>query len=190
MSWFVAWPALAGGDWLRGFEPPPARLVLQHPDDLHVTLAFFGEEREDRLGPVWDAITQIAPPGALFAHGLLSLPDPDHPSAFCWTFAPGSARSWLEEQMVLWRGPLLEIADQPPEERAVLPHLTACRPARNLSMERRRELGSWAAQVLPPSTPIWLGSPRVYRSVRQNDGRRYATWPMPDGTMDTSPSGR
>lgn len=113
---------------------------------LHVTLKFLGEVRDDQLSAVCDAITQAAERVEPFALRLMKLgcfPSPQNPRVlWCGTedASSGCAR-WLK-----LADPLFEALGFPRETREFHPHVT-------LGRSRSRDGGSVMRRVLEDVSP-------------------------------------
>lgn len=151
-NWFAGWPLrLEPEDWLPGLarEAPPGWRWF-HPADLHVTLAFFGPARPERVEAVLHAMRAVPPAGAPvdFTRWRL-LPDERRFSALA--LMPDDDGDPLRPLMENWRGVLLQAADALGDARPALPHLTVARPPRKLPHEERARLRQWALGLAAPA---------------------------------------
>ena len=124
---------------LRQLEPAARQVKWVKPQSLHLTLKFIGEQPEDKLPALVEAISALPSPGPveLSFRGLGCFPDERHPRVF-WVgvLAPpalGQLAAGVEQALAP-----LGIA---PEQRSFSPHLT---------LGRLRQ-----GSRLPASPPEW-----------------------------------
>lgn len=126
--------------------PPPSGVRLLHPDDYHVTVAFFGGLDSDPTAAVEPLLRhmQTQPLHAL-AEGALLLPRLTYASVVALSFGEGN--SHLVDYIAAWRNELLSAVGLPPETRPVLPHLTIARMKPSRNDYHIRERTRWAQDV-------------------------------------------
>ena len=96
---------------------------MSPPENLHLTLRFFGEWPEERLQDLLDkleAVPRPAQPFTVQVHGLRFLPDPANPRVFMALLEAQPAL--LELQRVIEQQ-ARELGMEP-ERRAYIPHVT------------------------------------------------------------------
>ncbi len=181
-NYFAAFPVADGARVFSAVKPgAPEGLRWFHPEDLHVTLAFFGANPEpdseddgvERIEAVREVLRQVEFPEdgmAIMLGELLLLPHRRRFSAISFAIANGGKE--LENLIGQWRGPLLEAAGCEPDTRPPLPHLTFARPDRKDEAFRPRKVIRWAAERKPPQVTITVQTPVLYgwsdrRPVRQ-----------------------
>ncbi len=161
-NYFAALPVRTPGAFLealRGSAPPGLRWF--HPDDLHLTLAFFGKEDPHRIPALLEIMARIAfDERAVTLGPLRALPRPRRFSALSFEVAAGAAE--IENCIKTWRGPLLETARCPPDPRTPLPHLTVARPDRKHPACRPRAILDWLQSLEPPSDQVHVLPPALY----------------------------
>ena len=155
-------------------RPCPALLDLQdrlpevlrpiHPEDLHVTVAYFGRIPEDRHPRILDLIASMPQePVPVTLAGLLALPSRERPTAT--TLRLGRGHDVLADLMRTWRPPLAAAAEVEPETRGPLPHVTFARPkGRRMTEEKRAAVLSWIDALPELAAPATLGPPALFRS--------------------------
>ncbi len=104
---------------------PTARLSWTKPENLHLTLKFIGEWREDRLEELTQALASVpAPPGfGVKFSGVGFFPNARSPRVFWVGIEPTPELAQLAAGMDRALQPL----GIPPEKRAYSPHLTLAR---------------------------------------------------------------
>jgi 2'-5' RNA ligase len=114
------------------------------PSDLHVTLAFIGSADEEDARRAWDLVEGFASLRAITGsfERVKPLGHPRRPSALCAMVDGGSEA--FAEMINEARGPLLEAADAPPDNRLPLPHMTLARIQRRARGAERRQAVRWA----------------------------------------------
>jgi 2'-5' RNA ligase len=168
-NWFVGLPIAAGG-WLApllGRVPPGLRHL--HADDLHLTVAFLGpidEERAHRAFAVVEGEELLG--GEARLGGLRALGNPRRPTALSIEIE-GSVAHDLVAQL---RDPLTVAAGRPLETRAILPHVTIARPARDASTATRCALAGWAETMPPLGVDVVLDRIALFTAAARGE-RRY-----------------
>lgn len=113
-------------DGVRGFAPD-ARWVK--PESLHVTLKFIGEQRDEAVGQIKDALTNVrASATQIHFHGYGFFPTPKSARVFWVGMETGahlaSLAAMIDEKMTDEQMATLAI---PKEDRTFSPHLTLAR---------------------------------------------------------------
>lgn len=142
---FVGLPVC--GAFLARLPPPPSRVRLFTPGDLHLTVAFLGASgragAERALAALDEALSRD--PLAPFAYALgevIPLGNPRRYSALSATLTAG--REEAARLIASLRDPLIAAAGARPDERPPLPHVTLARPSRRAD-RRDRDAGlAWA----------------------------------------------
>ncbi len=172
-NYFAALPAHVPHDvidFVRADAPPDLRWM--HPEDLHLTLAFFGHENPERHPAVGEVLARIPFTGAEVTLGpLLALPKAQRCTALAFALADG--RDELAELIATWRGPLLEAAGCAPDDRPPLPHLTVARPPREHTRAGKEKLLKWAEQLRSPATSLRILPPALYGWSHQRHHRSF-----------------
>lgn len=127
--------------------PAPRRVRVFGTGDLHVTLSFLGSVQEAEARNAWaliESFESFAPVEGSF-EGVRPLGHPRKPSALSAIVADG----WdpLAQMIGQARGPLLEAAGGPPDDRPPLPHMTLARIQRRAQAAERREALRWAESI-------------------------------------------
>lgn len=148
-NWFIGLPVRAAELPAGILASLPAGIQRFHEQDLHVTVAFLGPVDERSARAAWSladwsrlpALSAVTGPRAAFGN-------PRRPSAYGLDIH-GAA---VERFVARWRGPLLEAAGQPPDERVIRPHLTLGRPPRRLAGTMHGRARKWLQQEQPPAS--------------------------------------
>lgn len=143
-NWFVALPVTAG-PWFSALPPVPTGFRSFHPEDLHITVAFFGPvgERAARAG--WEAARWTV--GAVDASlgSVVPMGDPRRYSALSALLVQG--REVVEAEIGAFRAPALAAAGAAPDRYAPKAHLTLARPMRSAGPSERAAGLTWAAAL-------------------------------------------
>lgn len=169
-NWFVGLPV--EGSWLEGLiadAPPHVRRFA--PEDVHMTVAFFGPVGEERAMRAWQLVARHRGPAvAATLGGLAAMGNPRRPSALSLLLTEGHDRAVA--LLSALRDPLLEAAGARPETREPKPHVTVARPNRTASPRQRKEAIAWALAKAPLNAPVVFDTIALYtwsgdRAVRQ-----------------------
>jgi RNA 2',3'-cyclic 3'-phosphodiesterase len=146
-SFFVAFPFPYRGA-LAGLAPAPPRVRQFAPEDLHITLAYFGASGIERARAGFAAIdaSRMKPLEVTLGRARL-LGNPRFPTAIARAVADGADA--IAEHIDAFRGSALEAAGLPPDHRAPLPHLTIARVHRRAAPAERAQAEAWTAAVEP-----------------------------------------
>jgi 2'-5' RNA ligase len=172
-NWFAAIPVELPGDHfasLRSGAPDGLRWFA--PEDLHVTIAFFGAFREERVEEVKSAIMSLPPPDIRVTAGpLLALPSARHFSAVSLSIAGGSgaAAAWLKRH----HEELMSAAGLPPDPRESVPHITIARPLRKAPPRQRRTILNWMRQWQPLPAVFHLHRLALYQGMEDRTERQF-----------------
>lgn len=166
-NWFIGLPVTAAG-WFERVGEPPLGVRLFHPEDLHLTVAFFGAVEAELARA---AFAQVLPfplrPLVVSLGKLVPLGNRRRPSALSAVLEQGERE--VAEAIGAVRDRACEVAGVARDPRPPLPHLTLARPARQASDSERQAAITWARA-------LDLGAPRVpLREVA------LYTWAQPRG---------
>jgi 2'-5' RNA ligase len=171
-NWFAAIPVTLPVDALAEMQrQAPAGLRWFAPEDLHLTVAFFGRFHEERMPAVIEAAAAIPRFQIIATIGhLRPLPSARRFSALSFDLEQGGAEA--VEVMQRHHGSLMTKAGVPQDTRPSLPHITVARPSRSASQTERRAILKWAEAVPPPTVAVTLTEIAIYgwaedRSLRQ-----------------------
>lgn len=161
-NYFAALPARLPSPLLDGLRRgAPGGLRWFHPEDLHVTIAFFGQQDPARLPAICEVLRQITFGGMEITLGEpLALPHQKRFSALA--FGLGDGREEIADMIGQWRAPLAEAAGVPAESRPALPHITFARPVRKDPAFRPGATLAWLADLDPTGHTIKLRRPAIY----------------------------
>jgi 2'-5' RNA ligase len=170
-NWFIGLAASAPLGLSLG--PPPPRLRVFHPDDLHLTLAFLGACGAERARAAWGLLADeplTAVPATLAP--LAPLGPPARWSALSADVDEGRGR--LVALMERWRDPLLAAAGARPDRRAPRPHLTVARPQRRATEAERVAALAWGRAQPVAGTPVLFDRLRLYTWAADRAERLFA----------------
>lgn len=162
--------ALAGPLSDLAQEVPVGRPVAH--ENLHLTLAFLGEQPEARLATLATEISTADLPGASLAPGGLELMGGERVLAVVMT-GPEALHARLMRKV---REAGIEL-----ERRRFRPHVTLARLPRRLSREEEERLAGFLSRGAPPLPTAPAEELALYRSQLGPEGARYdilAAWPL------------
>ena len=161
--WFAALPVNLPRSWMDTLrQGAPHGLRWYEVEDCHITIAFFGKYRADRLEAVREVLAQMASLDlAVATGGLKLLPSERRFSAIALRLAEEPVA--LLEFMRQWSTRLAEAAEVAPDPRPPLPHITVARPGRRNSLSEQHVIASWALGWMGPAVKIHLGRVALYR---------------------------
>ena len=170
-NWFAAVPISA--PWL--FDalkdmPPECRGFA--PEDVHMTVAFFGAmdpARQAELAPLFARIDHA--PFQITLGGLTALPSRKRCSALSLEVTSG--RETACGLIAELRDPLLAAVDARPDERPPLPHITIARPIRKYKAPGRRAALAWADQLQPLDITVTLDRIALYTWAEDRRQRQF-----------------
>lgn len=159
-NWFVAAPVETS--WLPNLlSDLPQTCRGFTPEDIHMTVAFFGAMDPKRADDVILHMKSIRRGSFSITLGkLIPLPSPKRCSALSLAVDEGQ-----EEAAALigdLRDPMIQIAGGRPDTRPPLPHITVARPIRKYREQGRRDALAWAHQAVAPSTLISISKLALY----------------------------
>ena len=183
-NWFVAFK-IDHGSWFKEMLPHlPEGLKFFHPDDLHMTIAFFGNFDEKLKSGVIDTIKDfLFEPVTMKSRGIIVLPSPRRFSAICLDFQLPSKKkidskleypsnSQIEEvyfkqnqfhkSINIWKNIAYKAANVPADTRPFLPHVTIARPPRDISALHREKLLGELKKIPPMEITISLETIALY----------------------------
>ena len=188
-NWFIAFPFDDSPQ--LPVELPPAVRVFS-PEDLHITLAFFGGCTKVMAYKAWERliehmVRQEEPRMAaveVSAHDVTMLGHPAAPSAI--TLRLNIGRVVVEKAIRDYRPWLLEAARVPPETREPIAHVTLARIHRNASEAEREQAIEWAhsLEIRASSKLKRIG---LYTWNRDQSQKRFdlvETWALDDSVTD------
>lgn len=141
-NWFIALPVDPAGWFEARVRDPPGGVRRFHPEDLHVTLAFFGPCGEARATAAWEALTPPLPRTAVSLGAVVPMGPPSRWSALSAELVEG--RDAVEAAMAAWRDLLCDLAGASREHRPPKAHVTLARPHRRASRDERDDALRWA----------------------------------------------
>lgn len=171
-NWFVGLPVSAGR-WLEKLlEEAPSDLKRIHPDDVHLSVAFFGDVSEEAARRAW-AIAEAYhhPPLAVRLSGLAPMGNPRRPTALSVMLSEGH-----DEVCALiagLRGPMAKAAGAREDDRPPKPHITVARPPRKATGEARRRAVRWAERHPPLDVPLTLNDIALYTWSEERKERKF-----------------
>lgn len=160
-NWFVGLPVDAEG-WLAPLlATAPPGLRHMHPEDVHLTVAFFGGVDEDAALRGWavGAAARSAPISVRLS-GLAPMGNPRRPTALSVVLDQGR-----EEAIALiasMKDDMLSAAGARSDTRAIKPHITVARPPRKASAAERKRAVAWAEDVDPVGVAVTLDRVALY----------------------------
>lgn len=139
-------------DRLGAPEPPPPNVRAFHPDDLHITLAFFGPIEEARARSAFEAMDPLVLPSRAAVLGeVVALGNRRRPSAISALVACEPA---VIRVLGAARDALLAAAGCPEDRRDVLPHVTVARLGRAADDAARHAALAWAIRRSFPGAEV------------------------------------
>lgn len=146
-NWFVALEAPPEGWFDRVVVDVPPRVRRFHPEDLHLTVAFFGAAGEERARRGWAASEAFALTAQTISLGpVVPMGNPRRYSALSALVANGHGA--LASEMGRTRDAILDAAGARLDDRPPKPHLTVARPQRKASPADRDRALAWG-RALP-----------------------------------------
>jgi 2'-5' RNA ligase len=154
---------------LQDALPPELRRI--HPEDMHLTVAYFGRIDPALHPVVLEALAAIRFDSTPVVLGtLLSLPSREYPSAITLTLEKSAGHDQVVSLMTEHRPALLELTGRPPEDREPLPHITFARPrGRQMSTDKRAAILAWVDAQPALSCPLQLDGLVLMRSRPPRD---------------------
>ncbi len=147
---------------LRLVPEPPPRVRVFGSADRHCTLGFLGSVTEADARRAWSRVPDLVNSEAVTGSFVEVKPlgNPRKPSAL--SAMVGDGRESLSAIIAHARGPLLEAAGAPPDERPPLPHMTLARIQRRASAGERRAALRWAESLKLADTSFVASSVALY----------------------------
>lgn len=161
-NWFVGLPVRTNSGWLDKYLRNVHRCLRAFaPEDIHLTVAFFGRLQTDKPLLIIDAMKQLSATPFLITLGKLRpLPNPRRISAISFELSRG--QEIAAELIASWRTGLFEASGSPPDPRPPLAHITIGRPKREATRKELRDLLDWIEKVIPPTDEILIDHAALY----------------------------
>lgn len=170
-NWFVALPVSAEGWFERLVAPPPAGIRRFHPDDLHLTIAFFGPVGAEAAERGFRALQWPLGPHRITLGTVVPMGNPRRYSALSALVESG--REALEAAMSAARGAAWRAAGARPDERPAKAHLTLARPSRSATARERNDGLHWASGLDLTRVVATLDRVALYEGIGGGGARRY-----------------
>ena len=169
-SCFVALPLRPCPPLLDLQDRLPDVLRPIHPEDLHVTVAYFGRIPRARHEGILALVASMPrEPFEVTLDGLLALPARRRPTAT--TLRLGEGHDAVAALMSAWRPRLVAAAGVEAETRGPLPHVTFARPrGRRMTEEKRAAVLAWIDATPELGAHATLGAPALFRSRPPREG--------------------
>lgn len=171
-NWFVGLP-VDGADWLAPLldgAPPDLRCV--HPEDLHLTVAFFGGVDEIHAMRGWSIAERLRHgPISVRLSGLVPMGNPRRPTALSVTLDEG--RDATIALIAAIKADMLEAAGTPADRRPIKPHITVARPPRKAASADRRRAVAWAKALAPIGARVTLDRIALYTWSEERRDRKF-----------------
>ncbi len=160
-NWFVALPVPAHS-WLPSVMADlPNTCRPFRPEDVHMTVAFFGAMDPTLQDEVVRVMASIREKPLVIRLGpLLTLPSEKRLSALSFSVTRGQEEA--KSLIARWRDSLIRAARGRRETRPPLAHITVARPLRKAREQGKREGKAWARRVVPPTEPLALDRIALY----------------------------
>ena len=149
-NWFLGWKPNPPFDWIENLRrDAPQAIRWFHPEDCHVTLAFFGHLSPDQVQVICEHLAKgvLRQITASLGKPLL-LPNSRRFSAL--SFSVESEGDALRDAIAQNRDEWMTLAGLALETRDPLPHLTFARPDRRASSSQLRAIRNWMHDLRPP----------------------------------------
>jgi 2'-5' RNA ligase len=169
-SWFAAIPVALPDGLLESWrQNAPEGLRWFTGQDCHLTICFFGEQREERRDAILRVLSEMPVPGfQSTVRGVRLLPHERRYSALSLELEDPDGRiaAYVRE----WSPRLAEAAGVAADTRDPLPHVTFARPDRRIRFDQRRKITNWALQLELPGEPLRLLGLALYGRAEDNAG--------------------
>ncbi|NTV45634.1 MAG: hypothetical protein HGB11_03730 [Chlorobiales bacterium] len=172
-NWFVGLPVRSDSGWLeKSLSKPPQTLKAFAPEDIHLTVAFFGRLSDDKVPLIIQTLKQLsARPFVITLGKLRPLPNSKRTSAVSFELSQGQDDA--TKLIASWRTMLFEASGSLPDIRPPLPHITIGRPKRTATRKELLALLSWAEQVVPPTDEILIDHAALYTWSDDRNARQF-----------------
>ncbi len=171
-NWFVGLPVVAVPWHASLLRTAPPGLSELHPDDLHITVAFFGGVSETRAAAGFEVACGLrADPLVVRLSGLEPMGNPRRPTALSVVLGDGAERTGALIASV--KGAALEAAGAPADRYGIHPHITVLRPPRRATDEDRRVAVAWAKTVAPLDVAVTLDRVALYTWSEDRRTRKF-----------------
>ncbi len=145
------------------------------PENMHLTLKFFGSVGAEQVHPIIDAVTEAVVPLSPFTLRLGNIgayPNTRNPRVL-WVGLDGDTVALLDTRRRIEKA-LAQIAF-PPDSREFKPHFTVARIRDSVSpADRRRAAEMFFSSELHSEIPIRVNSVTLTRSVLRPEGPQYS----------------
>jgi 2'-5' RNA ligase len=137
-NWFLGWKPSVPLEWIGDLRcNAPHSIRWFHPEDCHVTLAFFGGLSPEKVQEVCERLAKSTSQRFPSTIGkALLLPSSRRFSALSFSVESDALRGAIAQQRDEW----IATAGLPSERRDPLPHLTFARPDRRANSRELREI--------------------------------------------------
>jgi len=153
---FVGLPVRLDDEQLARFGDAPSGVRVFHPEDRHVTVAFFGPVDAERARAVFDGSAELDVPAFEATLGEVELlGNKRHPSALTLLITADEATRGALERA---RDALLREAEAKPDARPLLLHLTLGRFGRTATPGDRASAIEWARALELSGAKVSLGT--------------------------------
>ena len=171
-NWFAAFPVSAEG-WYPGVcRQIPESVRLFAPEDLHLTVAFFGRLEERAIVDVKKSLQEISFSSFTITLGkLIPLPSSRRFSALSFQVDQGCRE--LETFMGDTSPVLYRAAGQTEDSRKPLAHVTIGRPGRKSSRDERAAVLKSVAAIDTVTTRLHLNTLALYGWDRERKIRQF-----------------
>lgn len=170
-NWFIGVSVRAEPWFDRLVPPPPEKIRLFHPQDLHITVAFLGDVSEQRAQNAWQhldwrleslrvTLGSVVPMGAAHRYSALSA-------------LLDQGRQQLEEAITQCRDEVTQAAGVAKETRPAKAHITIARASRTASAQHREQGIRWASNIDLHDCEILLDTIGLYTWATDRKERQF-----------------
>lgn len=171
-NWFIACPVPSFEGFETLFQQVPQNLRPFQVEDLHITLAFFGNIAIVDALKAWEVAKQIKFPAFEVSFDAIKAFGPSsRPSAFSIVLDTG--RIEAESLILNHRAALHEAAGVPADARPPKPHITIARPSRKATDADLHEMTTWATGLSLPKVHIEIQKLALYTWARDRHARQF-----------------
>lgn len=150
----------------------PQMLRPFHPDDIHLTVSFFGRMDAARVAPVCAVLQEISfTPFEITFGSVIPLPHRKRFSAVSLELNRGKTQA--VELIETWRDPLARAADARLDSRPALPHATIARPHRKANAAQKQAILEWLAILEVPDHPVVIDRIALFTWAQDRRKRQF-----------------